>query len=893
MDRKISQPNWLATLALYTIYWIARFVLSLRYSIRVEGLKEINEKGILFLPNHPAEMDPVIVILLLWPKFRMRPLAVEHFYYQKGIRFFMDLVRTLPLPTMEIGNMWKARRVEKLKALISEKLKEGDSFLVYPSGKLKSTSDEKIGGASLAHDLVRECPDLPVALIRTTGLWGSSFSRALTGSSPDFGQTLWKGVKTVLKNGIFFTPRRKVRVEIAMAPKDFPRQEERIVFNKYLEKWFNERPDPLKLVSYAFWKEELAVVHASEELKATEELVEVPKEVKQCMLEQISKLTKFPVEKLELHLNLSHDLGLDSLDVSQINVFLEEQFDAEGIVPGSIQTVQDALQAAAGARKEFERAPTPHKKWTKWPKESARPGPLIPEEAATLPEAFLRTCDRMGNHIACTDRLTPLLSYKKIKRSMLVLSKVIKAMPGDRIGVMLPSSVAAYVTIGAIWLSGKVPVMLNWTAGPRNLEHAAELCELKAVISSFRFLSRLDDGDLGKVDDMLVLLEEVRYGLTLGMKLKALFWSFFGAKRLMKKWKLTQKPDDTAIIIFTSGTETLPKGVPLTHRNVLSNQRAALECVHFGCKDLLYGVLPPFHSFGFSVTGILPLIAGIKVCYAPDPTDARALIADIEHWHPTLFCCAPSFALAMMRIARKGQLSSLRLFVTGAEKAPEELFKRVRAIGPKVEQLEGYGISECSPCVTLDREGEPHRGVGKPLPGIELCTINPETGELLKRGEEGEICIKGPSIFGGYLGGIKNPFIEIEGSRWYRSGDRGYIDEEGYLIWTGRLTRFVKIGGEMISLGGIEKELIEWATAHNLPHEGAPLAVVSSGRESEKPEIILFITFEVTRQEINGFLKETGHGRLVKISEVRVVPEIPLTGAGKTHYRQLEEWVNG
>jgi len=207
-------------------------------------------------------------------------------------------------------------------------------------------------------------------------------------------------------------------------------------------------------------------------------------------------------------------------------------------------------------------------------------------------------------------------------------------------------------------------------------------------------------------------------------------------------------------------------------------------------------------------------------------------------------------------------------------------------------QLEGYGISECSPCVTLDREGEPHRGVGKPLPGIELCTINPETQERLATGSEGEICIKGPNVFSGYLGNIKNPFIEIEGSTWYRSGDRGFLDETGYLIWTGRLTRFVKIGGEMVSLGGIEEELFEWASARQVSSEGIPLAVVSRGIEAEKPEIILFVTFQATREEVNTLLKEKGHGRLMKIAEVHVIDEIPLTGTGKTHYRLLEEKSN-
>ena len=876
----------------YFLCLFLKFALWLRYRIEVKGLSEIvksKKRGIVFLPNHPAEMDPVILLSILWRKFRPKPLIVEHFFYRKGLRFFIDLlVQSLPLPTMDVGNEWKRRQVDKLKNKIIQKTAQKQNFLIYPSGKLKSTPEERIGGASLVHQLLEMQPDLDLVLVRTTGLWGSSYSRAITGFTPDFGKATGRGVLAILKNLIFFTPRRRVTVEFEFPSEDFPRRKEKMQINEWLENWYNKAgPERLQLVSFSMWGRVVPKITAQEEEK--EEEVFVSEDIKVQILGYLSKMTKQSVNDTYTDLHLSNDLGLDSLDISQINIFLEERFDVTGLAPGQLQTVRDVMQAAAGVKKETEE-PLPIKKKSRWPKEeSFRKEPALPE-GKTIQEVFLLSCERMGDAIACADALSGVLTYTKLKRSVLVLSLEIRKMPGDYIGILLPSSVTAYVTILATLIAGKIPVMLNWTTGFRNLEHAAEVCSLKVVLSSYRFLSRLDHCDLGRVDDLLLLLEKVRSNISFKNKLKGQFLNFKKTSALLKKLPKMPKEEDPAVIIFTSGTETLPKGVPLSHRNLLSNQRAAISCIHFGSKDSLYGVLPPFHSFGFSVTGLVPLLFGIRVCYAPDPTDSRGLANDIERWGATIFCCAPSFLQGMLRIASDEQLKTIRIIVSGAEKAPQELYDTLKAKNKTF--LEGYGISECSPIVTLQREDEPRIGVGRPIPDVELCVIDPEKENVLGASQEGEICIHGPNVFKGYLGVKKDPFIEIEGKRWYRSGDRGFLDENQNLIITGRLTRFLKIGGEMISLGGLEEDLVKitrekgWAPTKI---NGPLLVVTSYGFESEKPQIVLFATFDVDREEINRALKEAGHGRLVKIAEIRKLEEIPLTGTGKTHYRLLDE----
>jgi long-chain-fatty-acid--[acyl-carrier-protein] ligase len=883
------------------LFYLVKALISLRYRIKVTGLEELKREkldekgGILFLPNHPAELDPVMLMILLWKPFHPHPLVVEHFYYLKGIEFFMDLVGALPLPLLDgSSNKWKAKQIDNVLNEIQTRLKEGENFLIYPGGKLKLGSQEVIGASSFVHNLINACPQANVVLMRTRGLWGSSFSRAITGDVPDFGKTLFKGLKIILKNAIFFTPRREVTIEIEKAPADFPFAKPRLEFNQYLEKWYNTPEDPLQRVSFSFWKRDLPEIAHKEEKKEKVSKRAIDPSLEEEILAKIAVVTNRPASTLKREMRFSQDLGLDSLDTAELSVFLEQRYDVTDVPPGSIQTVEDLLYAAAGYQQKAVKLHKGSKKTDRPWQERGRP-PVELGSEKTLQEAFFATCDRMQGSVACADVLSGILTYRKLKRAVLILRQKIEKLPGQHTGILLPSSVAANLAILATLACKKIPVMLNWTAGKRALDHALDVAKVEAVISSYRFLSRLENSDLGHLEEKCFFLEDFRRALSVKEKLLGLWHSLKNKERLCKKLGLDQiNEEEIAVFLFTSGTETLPKGVPLTHKNLLSNQRAALSCAHLKASDSLYGILPPFHSFGFSVTGLLPLLSGLKVFYAPDPTDAQNLVHDIATQKPSLFIAAPSFIMPLFRIAGPDQLKSLRLIVSGAEKTPSELFDLTARLGEHVRLLEGYGITECSPIVTLDPLDLPHKGVGKPLPGVELCIIDPETTHLLPLGEEGEVCVHGPGVFKGYLGeDVASPFLFLNGKKWYRSADRGALDHDNTLFLLGRLKRFIKIGGEMVSLGGLETELLKLVKDKNWPlgksHEGPALAVSVKEKENEKPLIILFTTFEVSRDEVNTALRESGFSRIVKIAEVKKVQQIPLTGTGKTHYRLLDE----
>lgn len=890
------------------VFWnivakIAWACLSLRYRIRVKGLEKFKasklDKGILFLPNHPAHMDPLFLFILLWPKYRMRPVVIEYIYRLSLLKPLMKLVGALPIPNLDTSvNELKIKKANTAIQAIADGLKSGKNFIVYPAGRLKSSGKEMIGGASGAHALAQECPDAQIVLIRTTGLWGSSFSRALLGRSPDLSETLWHGFKTLLKNGLFFTPRRRIEIEIAFDFPDLPRGENRLAFNRYLENWYNRYPDergkiadsePIQLVSYSRWKQDLPTVFQPKKKNAAEG-IEITDDTRSKIYAEIRSILHNPGMEITPEMNLATDLAMDSLNIADLAAYLTKNYEVEEIHPEDIETVQSVLEMAEGSRSSEH--PMRQMGQYHWPEEKNRPIPMSPE-GKTLPEAFLRSCERMRKSVACGDDLIGVLSYQKMKRAAIVLSLYFRKIPDSHIAVMLPATAGTYVVILAILFAGKIPVMLNWTLGPRYLEEMMQMSGANRVISSWRFLDRLAHVEFGNLIDRIQLLEDIRQEISFAAKLKGLFLSFYSVPGILRSLRIDRTDENApAVILFTSGTEASPKGVPLSHKNIISNQRSAMQCMEFISEDVLYGILPPFHSFGFSVAGLFPLCGGIKVAFYPDPTDGLALAEGVERWKVTLFCSAPGFLKGLFAAAKDEQLKTVRWFVCGAEKTPPELFERVEKLGTGARIIEGYGITECSPILTLTRANQPHVGVGQFLPDIEACMIHPENLSLLPKGEEGEVCVRGPNVFNGYLGNPRDPFIEIDGKRWYRTGDIGHLDPDGNLILSGRMKRFTKLGGEMISLGAIEEALVQTLISRGKISGDLPsLALVADEREPGKPQLIVFSTIFLDREEANEILREAGFSRLAKISDVRKIDEIPLMGTGKTDYRRLQGYV--
>jgi len=321
----------------------------------------------------------------------------------------------------------------------------------------------------------------------------------------------------------------------------------------------------------------------------------------------------------------------------------------------------------------------------------------------------------------------------------------------------------------------------------------------------------------------------------------------------------------------------------------MSNIEGALEAMTFNNDDVLYGFLPPFHSFGITVTTMLPLTTGLKVAYYPNPTEGSRIATGCERWDVSLMAGTPSFINSILKSATPEQVKRIRVFIAGAEKVPQELFKAVDDLGTGAEILEGYGITECSPIITCNRPGMKKEGVGSAFPNVEVIIVDPESHEQLPAGERGLILVNGPNVFSGYLNYPLNPFVTVNDKEWYNTGDLGSFSTDNYLTISGRMKRFVKIGGEMISLPAIEEVL-----GRNWPasEDGPVIAVHAVENEGEKPQLILFTAAQVTKDAANQALKDAGFSALSKISECSELNAIPLLGTGKTDYQTLKTMVS-
>lgn len=871
--------NWLRLL------FIA--ALRIRYRVRVKGLDSLklkDGKGVLFLPNHPSEIESAMLLCLLWPRFKIRPLAVEYVFHHPLIGPVARKLKALPIPNFDSSiNPVKISQAKKTFAAAARGLKNGENFLLYPSSGCKNTGREIVGGASGAHSLVQECPNANIVLVRVSGLWGSSFSRALSGRTPDLTEVMIHAIKTGLKNLIFFAPKRDILIEFEANPPDLPRAAPRAAFNRYLENWYNRYPDgkggvvetePPVQISYAFWKKEIPPLYQRKKSPLSSTGA-ISSPVQEKIYAELRRILKNPQLALNPNQSLALDLAMDSLDIGDLCAFLAKQYDLEEFRPEQLETVQYVLDIAQGARAAPASPPLPAS--LAWPEEKDRPAPTAPI-GDTLPEAFFLACKRLGKRPLLGDDTAGVLSASKAMRAVSVLAEKFRTYPEERIAVMLPSSAAAFLVILALQRAGKIPVMLNWTLGPRYLEEMMRLSGAKRTLTSWKFLDRLSHVDFGNLVEGMELLEDLKRKLSLKTKLK-------GA--LLAKFSRTAPCKETCVILFTSGTESLPKCVPLSHKNVLSMIQDAVSVLQpLYPTDVALSILPPFHSFGFAAVGFLALLSGAKTAFYPDPTDGPAIAERIARWKATVFPAPPSFLKRIFSAASNEQLKTIRLYISGAEKAPPELLSRIAEINSESHFIEGYGITECASAVSVHKPGAPLIGAGQLLARCEARTIHPDTQEPLPEGAEGELCLRGPSLFSGYLGSSRSPFIEIDGKLWYRTGDLGRIGPDRTVYLSGRLKRFAKLGGEMISLGAIEEALVSELIYQKRISRDVPSLAVCADEKAQG--IVLFTSVPLEKEIANDILKRAGFSNLIKISFVKKIDALPLLATGKMDYRSLQ-----
>ena len=861
-----------------------RACLWLRYRIRVIGLKEVaraGKTGILFLPNHPCLIDPIIVGVVLRLRFRPRPLADENQIDRFFVRWLAGHVNVLPIPDMaKVGSAGRERIRAAMKEIV-EALRAGDNVVLHPAGRMCRSRFEDLRGTSAVETIVGELGDVRIVLMRTRGLWGSSFGWA-SGQEPSVGRALSVGLRGLLASGIFFAPRREVTVELH-EPDDFPRSGNRGTINRAIEAYYNDDAPPNTFVPYSIWRRRSARVAGEPQAhKIDGDLDQVPPATRRIVTEYLEDRTGRT--GLTDDQRLAHDLGLDSLSVADMVAWLESEFGFPQGNVESLKTVGDVMLAACGeavATEADEIKPVRPKWFSQDP-----PGRLVDmPPGRTITEVFLAQAARNPTRLIAGDQMRGEKTYRDLITAVYVLKGVIEQVPGRHVGIMMPASVVADVLYLSTLFAGKTPVMVNWTVGPRNVRHALDLVGCGRVLTSRKLVTRLRGQGVGfeGVEDRFVYLEEAAGGISTGAKLRA-------AMKARFRWSELRDAEvsETAAVLLTSGSESLPKAVPLTHANILACIRAVIAVVDVYTDDRLLGMLPPFHSFGLNTGVVLPLVLGVKVVHHPNPTEGRMLGRLIEAYRATILIGTPTFLSGIVRASTARQLAALRLGVTGAEKCPDRVYDALAEKCPKMVILEGYGVTECSPMISVNDERDPRKGtIGKPLPCVDHVIVDVDTARPVETGRRGMLLVRGPTVFDGYINyDGPSPFVDFDGHSWYRTGDLVTEDADGVLTFRGRLKRFVKLGGEMISLPAVESVLEPHFPADDAD-AGAAIAVVATPVE-DHPELVLFTTADTDRETVNGWIRESGLSALHNIRRIIRTDEIPALGTGKTNYRALQ-----
>jgi acyl-CoA synthetase (AMP-forming)/AMP-acid ligase II/1-acyl-sn-glycerol-3-phosphate acyltransferase/acyl carrier protein len=870
----------------YVLWVFGRLFLSLRYRIRIHGKEQLRglDKRTLILPNHPGLIDPVLLLTTFWPSLHPRPMMWEGESPSLGMRLLMKLINAIPVPDLAVASKEARARAEQAIARVVEALRRGDNVLLWPAGKIERNGTEVIGSARAASDILQQVPDANVVLVRTRGVWGSSFSRAPTGQGPNLGGRLLAGIGWLFANLFVLMPRRRVDITVQRVRREELPELTREQLNPWLERWYNadldSGPEKPRYVPYHFLFGPRTFEFPKIRGLADLDLSKVKPETRDAVAKILAdKLRRAPGEELREPQTSLDQLGMDSLDRMEVTLNVEKRFGFSGDqVPG---TVGELWALAEGVVERAPLRPAPPE-WFRPPAVEGPPDIL----GETVAEAFVARALACPRDVAAADDMAGVLAYDRLLIGALIMARRFEKLPGPNVGLMMPASVAADLALMGLYLAGKLPVVLNWTTGPANLEHAARLMKLGHVVTSQAFIDRTGIEVKGT---RYLYLEEIRKGVGRWEKLRTLLAVklFPGSVRGRVP---RPKPDDHAVVLFTSGSERAPKAVPLTHRNLLTNQRAGISVFGLTRHDCALGFLPTFHSFGLSITTLLPLLAGIKVVHHPDPTDSGRLARKIGAYKVTILVGTPTFVAHIVERSEPGELQSLRLIVVGAEKCPEALVERCARAAPGAKVLEGYGITECSPVVSVNRPDNPRGGsLGQPLPGVEVQVVDLESDEPLEADRRGMLLVSGPTVFPGYIGEeVASPFRERDGKRWYVTGDLVTVDRDGFIYFNGRLKRFVKAGGEMISLPALEEPL---AKRYPATDKGPRVAVEGVELPGGGKRIVLFTTEALDVDEANKLLEEAGYERLLRLDEVRRVESIPVLGTGKTDYKVLRQWI--
>ncbi len=522
----------------------------------------------------------------------------------------------------------------------------------------------------------------------------------------------------------------------------------------------------------------------------------------------------------------------------------------------------------------------------------------------TLPHAWIDTVKSHGRNLAIADSITdPITGRQALAASIAFAKRIRKMGRATSVGILLPTSTGAVLANMAVLMAGKTLVNLNFTASEAAIASAIEQAGIETVITSKRFLGKLSnrgvnlDGVLNSVE--VIELETLRANISKLELLRNIVAVTALPNAFLKFWTCRgNNPENTAAILFSSGSEGAPKGVMLSHRNIMANLKQSADVLDVKGNDVVMASLPLFHAFGLTVTQFMPLIEGLPMVCHPDPTDVLGIAKLVSKYRATVMCGTSTFLRFFARNNKVHplMLESLRIVVAGAERLNKGVRDAFQSKFSK-EIYEGYGATETTPVASVNlpdridqnswriQRGSKYGSVGMPLPGTSFKIVDPDNWHELPSGEDGMILIGGAQVMQGYL---NNPEKTLEvirqenGGRWYVTGDKGHIDEDGFLTIVDRYSRFAKVGGEMVSLSYVEDQV------RDVIGSEIDIAAVNvyDGKKGEK--IALLFDNELVAEEVRQQLIHRGCNTLAIPVEWLKVEAIPRLGSGKLDIRQAK-----
>lgn len=875
---------------------LAKFLIRFRYRVKITWLDLLDSKwSKLVFPAHVALMDPLIISAYLWNKKLLRPVVTESYYKAPILRWMFKLIWAISIPDLtDDKNKWldTSEIVSKMKTVLDNDY----NILLYPQWALARQWFQSIVGKKTAFYITQKAPkDTKILTVNVHWLWWSRSSWAWTWKAPNLALFALKWLWFVLWNLFFFVPKRNVEIEIKDSTELLHKVEKKWIdaFNQELEKIYNAKwEEKLLYLSWLSWynttknhKEPDIITWSIKDLKRTSfnENIDIPKEVLNKITSIVKKIKPEYSWKISLDTNLVLDCFFDSLDMAELKSTIQSIYPNSSNPPLlDLKTIGDvAVMALWNSKSNEELKPCDWK--FSWDKKLiyAHIKDLLEKDSTVLTLMKASFKWKTSNSF-CYDSIFWVQTKKDFLIKAYLIADLLKKFPWDKIAIMLPSLSATSLLVIWCYLAKKVPVMLNWTQSEEAFSHCIKSQDVKVILTAKSFFQKIQTPRLKKHN--MTFFEDILKDVSLTQKLIAVYKA--------NRFKIPTNISNIAVVLFTSWSEALPKTVQLTHENILHDLLWAAWIVWIKNSDVEISYLPPFHSFGFILWIVMPLISWTRIVFTPDPNDSKTIANLIEHTKSTFLASTPTFLNWIVQTAKDAQLKSLRIAIVWAERCPRELFTRFSKKAPNATIIEWYWITECSPIIAVNPFK--HNMVIKrwtvwlPILWEKIKVLDLDTHEEQPANKEWMIYVKWLNVFWEYIDkDLESPFDEIDWEKWYKTGDLWFLDKDWYLTISWRLKRFVKIAWEMISFPAIETVLSrkwkskDWSEC---------LAIEAVENPDWSVKMVLFTTENIEVSEVNSYLHSQWITNLVSIDSIIKLKEIPLLWTGKTDYVQLK-WI--